>query len=428
VARRRINLATLLITTVSLVLGCRPPAAETSGVGHALQALVDRAVADHELVHAAALHVDSPAFGLVWEGAAGAADPDTGSVMTAATPVRIASNTKTFIAATILRLAEEGRLGLDDPITAHLPENQVGLLRADGYDPEKMTVRHLLTHTSGLYDHSQGDRYGEEILADPNHRWTRDEQLTAAVEWGEPQASPGEVYTYCDTGYILLGEIVEQVAGRPMAAAVREIIGFDRLGMNSTWWETLEPAPRGTPERAHQYFGEVDTTGFDPSFDLYGGGGLVSTVGDLARFYRALFNGGVFAGPDAAASMLTTIDGVRALPDAGETDLPPGAYRMGVWVVEVEGLSTYRHTGFWGTLATYVPELDLTVTATVNQNQGRAALEGMVREAIVIMRSQHVVGDPVRGLLDRAVGDVDGVDRGDTRVDTVCVIDLGEDV
>jgi D-alanyl-D-alanine carboxypeptidase len=158
--------------------------------------------------------------------------------------------------------------------------------------------------------------------------------------------------------------------------------------MSSTWWETLEPAPASVPDRAHQFFGDVDTTGFDPSFDLYGGGGLVSTVGDLARFYRALFTGSVFADPTTSATMLTTIDGVKALPDADDSALPPGAYRMGVWVIELEGLATYRHTGFWGTLATYVPELDLTITATVNQNHGKVVLEGMVREAIDIVRSE----------------------------------------
>ena len=84
--------------------------------------------------------------------------------------------------------------------------------------------------------------------------------------------------------------------------------------------------------------------------------------------------------------MLSTLEGIRARSDADDSALPPGAYRMGVWVVEVEGLNTYRHTGFWGTLATYVPELDLTVACTVNQNQGKEALQGMARDAIVLVR------------------------------------------
>jgi len=75
--------------------------------------------------------------------------------------------------------------------------------------------------------------------------------------------------------------------------------------------------------------------------------------------------------------MLTTVDGARPLPGAR-----PLGYRMGIWVVEVEGLTTYRHTGFFGTLATYVPELDLIVTATTNQNQDEGALDKLALEAI----------------------------------------------
>jgi D-alanyl-D-alanine carboxypeptidase len=150
--------------------------------------------------------------------------------------------------------------------------------------------------------------------------------------------------------------------------------------MTSTWWETLEPRPTGVPDRAHQFLGDLDTADFDPSYDLYGGGGIASTVGDLARFYRALFTGGVYADPATAGIMLTTVDGARTLPGAR-----PLGYRMGIWVVEIEGMTTYRHTGFFGTLATYVPELDLIVTATTNQNQDEGALDNVALEAIKLV-------------------------------------------
>jgi CubicO group peptidase (beta-lactamase class C family) len=100
---------------------------------------------------------------------------------------------------------------------------------------------------------------------------------------------------------------------------------------------------------------------------------------------RALFTGGVYASSDTAATMLTTIDGAQALPGAGESAMAPGVYRMGVWVAEVEGFTNYRHTGFWGTAATYVPELDLAIAATVNQNHGKKALEDLVRQVIVLV-------------------------------------------
>jgi len=371
----------VLITIGTFCLGCQPQTTEPD-LGQQLQSILDAEVQENDAVRGAALHVDAPALGLSWEGAAGMADPESGTPMTPEMPVRIASNTKTFIAAAVLRLAEEGMLDIDDPIADHLPEELVVMLEGDGYDTGAVTVRHFLTHTSGLFDHSAVDRYTEAIMTDPMHRWTRTEQLRGAVDWGDPHGAPGEFYTYCDTGYVLLGGLIEHASGQPMAVAVRELLNFEGLDLASTWWETLEPRPTGVPDRAHQFYAEYDTADFNPSFDLYGGGGIASTVGDLARFYRALFTGGVFADPATADVMLTTVDGVQALPGASERALPPGAYRMGIWVVEVEGFTTYRHTGFFGTLATYVPELDLVVTVTTNQNSDQGALNKLALEAI----------------------------------------------
>lgn len=346
-----------------------------------LQKTVDAVVSENDAVRSSALHVDSPAIELAWEGAAGMADPAAGTPMTPRNPSRIASNTKTFIAAAVLRLHEAGSLEIDDSADDHLPQEFLSMLESDGYDTSAITIRHLLTHTSGLFDHTSPDSYVESFMADPVHRWTRAEQLRGAIDWGDPHGEPGKFYTYCDTGYVVLGAVIEHTTGRPMAEAVRELLDYDRLGLSSTWWETLEPRPDGLPDRAHQFFGDVDTYDFDPSYDLYGGGGLASTVGDLARFYRALFTGGVYADPATAEIMLTTIDGAQALPGASERAMAPGVYRMGIWVTEVEGYTAYMHTGFFGTLAAYLPELDLAVAVAVNQNQSRSALHDLARDA-----------------------------------------------
>ena len=377
-----------------MVLGCQATVVPPSGIEQGLQTLVERTVADDGLVRGVALHIDSPALGLEWSGAAGFADPESRSEMTAARPVRIASNTKTYVAAAVLRLVEDGRLGIDDPIATHLPDQTVELLVSDGYDPESMTIRHLLTHTSGLYDHSDSQNYGDAILADPQRRWTRAEQVEAAIAWGDPWGPPGAVYTYCDTGYVLLGGIVERVSGRPLAAAVRELLRFDELGLTSTWWEDLEPTPDGVPDRAHQFIDDTDTFVFDPSFDLFGGGGLVASVGDMAAFYRALFTGCIFSDPETLELMLTTINGAKSRPDADDAALVPGTYRMGVWVDEIAGVEVWAHSGFWGTAAVYVPDLDLAVAATVNQNKAKEAMWNMVRESIAIVKNAQSATSP----------------------------------
>ncbi len=380
----------LLGASTVLAIACGQPAAPPVGPDTAdqLQALIDSVVADDEAVRGAALAVDAPSMGLAWKGAAGLADPASGTEMSPDNPVRIASNTKTYVAAAVLRLAEEDRLDLDDSIAEHLPLDIVNLLDTDGYDSEAITIRHLLTHTSGLFDHSETGAYTEAIVADPQHPWTPIEQISMAVETGDPHAAPGIVYTYCDTGYVLLGLIIEEASGQPLAAAVRELIGFEALGLESTWWEILEPKPEGAADRAHQFLGELDVTDFYPAFDLYGGGGIAANMGDLARFFGGLFRGEVFENGDTVEVMLTTIDGIRARPDATERALPPGAYRMGVWVLEIEGYTTYQHNGFWGTMAVYVPELDLSIAATSNQNQVGPWFDQIPVEVIRIVGSR----------------------------------------
>jgi len=370
-------------------LGCgrtHHPDDSNAALGRELQRLVTSAVADHEAVPAAVAYVRVPAVDLEWQGAAGSADPATTEAMRPENPLRIASNTKTYVATSVLRLWEERRLGLDDPIARHLPADFVELLRGDGYRPEDITIRHLLTHTAGLYDYADRVIYTDRIIADRTHRWTRREQLQAAVEWGDPVARPGEVYSYSDTAYILLGSILEQVTGDPMPTAVRDLVGYARLGLTSTWFETLEPRPIHVPTTAHQFTGDVDAATIDASTDLYGGGGIVTTVPELGRFTHALFTGQVYTHPHTLDTMLTTIDDLR-LPSEGEvSQLPAGAYRMGVWVDEIDGLTAYWHTGFWGTAAVHVPSLGVTVAAAVTQNRERPVLIGLVTDAVRLSR------------------------------------------
>ncbi len=368
-------------------LGCSQQAnpSETGDPEARFQTLIDTVVAEDEGIHGASLAVFCPASKLAWEGAAGLADPKTKVPMTPGHPVRIASNTKTYVAAAVLRLAESGRIDLDAVIGESLPVEFSDLLESDGYDPSTITVRHLLTHTGGLYDHGDAEAYTEAIIADPQHHWTPTEQITALVEWGDKLAEPGRIYSYSDSGYVLLGVIIEQITGLGLAEAVRELIDFDKLGLNATWWEIVEPAPEGSMARAHQYLGDLDVTDFVPYFDLYGGGGIATTMGDLGRFHGALFRGKVFADPGTAEIMLSTLDGLGESPTANERSLPPGAYRMGVWVLETEGFTTYHHTGFWGTLAVHVPELDLTIAATSNQNQLGPGFDEIPAEVIKII-------------------------------------------
>ena len=176
--------------------------------------------------------------------------------------------------------------------------------RGDGYQPDVITVRQLLLHTSGIYDYGQDPAYQAAVGAGPTRRWTRLEQVQWAMDHGDPIGAPGELYAYSDTGYILLGEIIERASGAASGGDGPGTARLRRLGLDETYWESLEPAPSGIAGRAHQYIGEFDGYGMDPSFDLYGAAGLVSTVDDLSAFYRALLRGEVFARPETLATML----------------------------------------------------------------------------------------------------------------------------
>lgn len=117
--------------------------------------------------------------------------------------------------------------------------------------------------------------------------------------------------------------------------------------------------------------------------------GLASTVGDLAAFFRAVFSGGIFEDPSTVDTMLSTLEVERAGPDYFGSKLSVGEYRMGVTVTEMGGYTVYRHGGFYGTMAAYVPELDLAIGATVNRTESGDELYSMVESAIEAVASHQ---------------------------------------
>jgi len=357
-----------------MVLGCGGADVKPSthaDLGDRFQTILDQVVAADPTIPGVILYVEAPRLGISWGGASGVIDFSSGRPLTPENPVRLASNTKTYTAAAILRLMEMGRLDLDDSMVEYLPANLVAIVEGGGYRPQEITLRHLLTHTSGLFDYGDSEQFGEAAMSDLGHRWTRQEQLEKAMEWGKPYGDPGKVYRYSDTGYILLGEIIEQVTGQSLAAGFRELLKYDRLGLKHTWLESMEPVPEGTLERAHQYYGEADTYAGDPSFDLYGGGGNAATMKDLALFLRGLFTGQVYDDPATLDTMLTTVEGATGGPSYHGSEMVPGSYRMGLAVVERDGHTGWGHGGFWGTRALHFPDLDITVATSVDQQQAR---------------------------------------------------------
>jgi D-alanyl-D-alanine carboxypeptidase len=331
-----------------------------------LARLADSIVTARQGLPGIAIVVESGRLGRTWSAAAGRADTSRNLPLRPDQPFRVASNTKTYTAAAILRLAERGALALSDPIGRHLPAELASLLERDGYRTDRITIEQVLAHRAGLAEHPEVPSYVASVRQSPAKRWTRREQVEWLVDSLAPVGAPGERFKYSDTGYILLGAIVERHTGKNLGAAVRELVGLDRLGLRRTWWETLEPAPAGVPERVHQYIGGFDSFAMDPSFDLYGGGGIVAPLEELGRFLAALFEGKVF-------------DRRSTLDDMIRARSPEfGGYGLGILGTNQGGRVGYGHSGFWGTVAYHFPGERLTVAVAVNEQTHGAAIFGTV--------------------------------------------------
>jgi len=313
--------------------------------------------------------------GADYGAARGWADPGAKRPLTVDTPMRIASNTKTFVAATVLRLWEQGRIDLDAPIGPLIAPTLDARLKADGYDTAKITVRHLLSHSGGLYDHGSDKRYEAAMRGDPGHKWARESLIGLMAEYADPKSAPGTEFSYSDDGYILLGDIVERVTGKNLATAVREQLKLDTLGLKSTYWEVFEQPRPGAAPRARQFLGADDVTNVDASFDLYGGGGLVMSARDLAHFFKALFEGKIFARPRTLGVMLG--EGQHKGADT---------YRFGIFVRHTPHGDIYWHSGFWGTWAGYSPETGIAVAGMTTNQQGFRAMMPLVSAALAPKR------------------------------------------
>lgn len=284
---------------------------------------------------------------------------------------RTASTSKAYVAAAILRLMETGRLQLEDPIALRLTPDLNRMLIADGYDTASISIAMLLNHTSGIADffsmHSRPGQTGwlDGLVAEPARVWTRAGQVELTVDLLAPLAAPGESYAYSDTGYILLGDIIEQATGNPLGQSLRELLGFERLGLTGTSWEIEEPLPAG--DLAKQRFSGIDAWTIHGSADAWGAGGIITTPRDLNSFFAALGDGEVFEKPETLAMMLK--------PSPQSLALGGDGYGLGVSLASVRGYRCFGHGGFWGVLALTCPDAGVTVAGMVTDANGQSALK-----------------------------------------------------
>ena len=201
--------------------------------------------------------------------------------------VRIGSNTKTFVAVLVMKMVEEGKVKLDEPIETYLP----GLIKGQGVDGKKITVRQLLQHTSGLPETALGF---PDVFASRNNyyqpRDILDEALTKAAQF-----APGAKFTYTNTNYIVLGLLAERVGKRPIAEQIETKI-VKPLGLKHTYMpKDGEKAlrgkhPRGYHTRDNKPGKLEDITDYDTSI-AWTAGAMVSTPSELNKFMQSIFDG-----------------------------------------------------------------------------------------------------------------------------------------
>lgn len=226
----------------------------------------------------------------VLEKAYGLADRDAKKPNSKDGIFRLGSVTKQFTAAAILSLAEDGRLSVDDPLTAHLPELPRASFSYDGID---VTLHHLLSHTSGIGDARSTSWFKA-------HAWFTkiDPKEYVAVGSALPmQSKPGATFAYSNWAYYLLALVVERVSGQPYGAFMKARF-FDRFGMKDT--AALRSSFSGAQQARIPHGYQADKSGELETMDdmrrfvdrdmtmSFGSGQILSTVSDLAKWDRAL--------------------------------------------------------------------------------------------------------------------------------------------
>ncbi len=321
------------------------------------------------------VHIESPGKKISWSGAVGYSYKQEKTKLRINQPVLIASNTKTFVAATILRLEEQAKLSLTAAIDKYLTEETQSVLSRGGYDNTSIQLIHLLSHTSGISDYVDSEEFATKLSSNPKYKWTRKEQIELAVLAMDKTGKAGEKYKYSDTNYLLLTEIIEEVSQMKYYEAIRKLLDFKNHGLNHTWFESLEIGPTERIPLAHQYVGELklDTYDLDESFDLFGGGGLASTTKDLALFFQKLFNKKVFKNPQTLDKLLTKV----VTEETANSD-----YRLGIWKSTILGKTVYGHGGFWGSMVYYIPEINSSMSIIILEKD-KSYLRKEVAEVLI---------------------------------------------
>lgn len=300
----------------------------------------------------------------------GAADIATKTPLTPGTVLRLGSITKQFTAVAILMLMEEGKLALNDPITRFFPDYPTG--------GKVITIEHLLTHTSGIVSYTGKPDFGDGVTRNLSVAQMIDTFKNDPLEF-----EPGTQFHYNNSGYFLLGAIIEKASGLSYPRFLEQRI-FTPLGMKDTAYEGFE---RSTAPRAKGY--SAKGTAFEPAAPMsmsqpYAAGALVSTVGDMAKWDAAITAGKLIK----PASWKLAFTPYKLNPEKST------GYGYGWGVRTFQGVPAIDHDGGingFGTYALRLPQQKIFVAVLANRDSGGVHPEVLAQKAAGLVMGKPFV-------------------------------------
>ena len=314
--------------------------------------------------------------------AVGVADQAGGAQMSTDFYHRIGSQTKTFTITGVLQLADQGKLGLDDPIAEYID----GVPQGD-----RITLRQLARMQSGLANYTDTDGFQHAFFADPFRNFTPQQLLDYA--FAEPMKfQPGEGFLYCNTNTVLLGLVVEKVSGQTLPDYIRDHI-TDPLGMSHTSFPTTnafpDPHAQGyTIQNADN--SETTATDWNPSWG-WAAGAMISTLEDMHIWAPALATGKLLT-PQMQAQRLQTVATPGMPTDDG---YGVGIFNIGGWIGHNGSLPGYQ------TVSVYLPEKETAMVIFLNtdisyEGQEPSTLVAKAITEIISPDNVYAMGDAVQ--------------------------------
>jgi D-alanyl-D-alanine carboxypeptidase len=282
-------------------------------------------------------------------------------------PYHAASIGKTFTAVIIAMFVEEGKLSYADLISKHLPESvltNLHLYKGRNYSGE-IRIEHLISNTSGLPDYyedkTKHGRFIEVLLHDPNRMWTPSDTIEWSKQYLKSRFAPGKGLRYTNTGFNLLGLIIEKIASKPYHEVLHEYI-FDRLSMKNSYLSQFsQPAEKCDLPIAHvNCLGkEINIEDYRSFSSNYAAGQMVSTSEDLLRFMMALTANRLIS--EQSLQQMIKWRKMRMGMDYGY-----GLMRVRI-VAFMPKYNVWGHLGSTGSFMLYNPALDLHVIGSFNK-------------------------------------------------------------